>query len=187
LRGELPELPEARRQRFMRDYDLALDESFTLTSDRKLADYFETAAKASNNTRAAANWILSELLRELKNADVDITGCKIKPEDLGAMIRLIDDKTISGKIAKDVFAEMFATGKAPSEIVKEKGLTQITDTSAIEKIVDEVIAANPKQVENYRGGKTALMGFFVGQVIKASGGKANPQAVNEILKAKLDA
>jgi aspartyl-tRNA(Asn)/glutamyl-tRNA(Gln) amidotransferase subunit B len=185
LRGELPELPEARRQRFMRDYDLNPDESFTLTGDRKLADYFETAAKASNNTRAAANWIQSELLRELKNADVDITGCKIKAEDLGAMIRLIDDKTISGKIAKDVFVEMFATGKAPAEIVKEKGLTQITDTSAIEKIVDEVIAANPKQVENYRGGKTALMGFFVGQVIKASGGKANPQAVNEILKKKL--
>src|SRR5499427_533790 len=185
LRDELPELPEARRQRFMRDYDLNPDESFTLTSDRKLADYFETAAKASNNTRAAANWILSELLRELKNTGVDITGCKIKAEDLGAMIRLIDDKTISGKIAKDVFVEMFATGKAPSEIVKEKGLTQITDTSAIEKIVDEVIAANPKQVENYRGGKTALMGFFVGQVIKASGGKANPQAVNEIVKKKL--
>ena len=185
LRDELPELPEARRQRFMRDYDLNPDESFTLTSDRKLADYFETAAKASKNTRAAANWILSELLRELKNTGVDITGCKIKAEDLGAMIRLIDDKTISGKIAKDIFVEMFATGKAPAEIVKEKGLVQITDTSAIEKIVDEVIAANPKQVENYRGGKTQLMGFFVGQVIKASGGKANPQAVNDILKKKL--
>jgi aspartyl-tRNA(Asn)/glutamyl-tRNA(Gln) amidotransferase subunit B len=185
LRDELPELPEARRQRFMRDYDLNPDESFTLTSDRKLADYFETAAKASNNTRAAANWILSELLRELKNTGVDITGCKIKAEDLGAMIRLIDDKTISGKIAKDVFVEMFATGKAPAAIVKEKGLTQITDTSEIEKIVDEVIASNPKQVENYRGGKTQLMGFFVGQVIKASGGKANPQSVNEILKEKL--
>jgi aspartyl-tRNA(Asn)/glutamyl-tRNA(Gln) amidotransferase subunit B len=187
LRDELPELPEARRQRFMRDYDLTPDESFTLTSDRKLADYFEAVARTSNNTRAAANWMQSELLRELKNAGVSIAGCKIKAEDLGAMIRLIDDKTISGKIAKDVFVEMFATGKAPAEIVKDKGLTQITDTSAIEKIVDEVIAANPKQVENYRGGKTALMGFFVGQVIKASGGKANPQAVNEILKKKLDA
>jgi aspartyl-tRNA(Asn)/glutamyl-tRNA(Gln) amidotransferase subunit B len=186
LRDELPELPEARRQRFMRDYDLNPDESFTLTSDRKLADYFETVAKTSNNTRAAANWILSELLRELKNAGVSIAGCKIEAEDLGALIRLIDDKTISGKIAKDVFVEMFATGKAPEEIVKEKGLTQITDTSAIEKIVNEVIAANPKQVENYRGGKTALMGFFVGQVIKASGGKANPQVVNDILKEKLD-
>lgn len=186
LRDELPELPEARRQRFMRDYDLNPDESFTLTSDRKLADYFETAAQASNNTRAAANWIQSELLRELKNAGVSITGCKIKAEDLGAMIRLIDDKTISGKIAKDVFVEMFATGKDPAEIVKNKGLTQITDAAAIEKIVDEVMAANPKQVENYRGGKTALMGFFVGQVIKASGGKANPQAVNDILKKKLE-
>ncbi len=186
LREGLPELPEARRQRFMRDYDLNPDESFTLTSDRKLADYFEAAARASNNTRAAANWILTELLRELKNANADIAGCKIKPEDLGAMIRLIDDKTISGKIAKDVFVEMFATGKAPAEIVKEKGLTQITDAAAIEKIVDEVIAANPKQVENYRAGKTALMGFFVGQALKASGGKANPQVVNEILKKKLD-
>lgn len=187
LKAELPELPEARRLRFMRDFELNADEAFTLTGERALADYFETAAKAANNTRAAANWILVELLRELKNAETDIARCLIKAEDLGALIRLIDDKTISGKIAKDVFAEMFATGKAPAEIVKEKGLVQITDTSAIEKIVDEVIAANPKEAENYRGGKTALMGFFVGQVMKASGGKANPKAVNEILKTKLEA
>ncbi len=185
LKADLPELPEARRLRFMRDFELNADEAFTLTGERALADYFETAAKTANNTRAAANWILSELLRELKNSETDIASCKIKAEDLGAMIRLIDDGTISGKIAKDVFAEMFATGKAPAEIVKEKGLVQITDTSAIEKIVDEVIAANPKEAESYRGGKTALMGFFVGQVMKASGGKANPKAVNEILKAKL--
>ncbi|HQR36230.1 MAG TPA: Asp-tRNA(Asn)/Glu-tRNA(Gln) amidotransferase subunit GatB [Blastocatellia bacterium] len=187
LKAELPELPENRRQRFMRDYELNADESFTLTGERALADYFEATIKASGNTRAAANWILSELLRELKNSDTDINGCKIKAEDLGAMIRLIDDKTISGKIAKDVFADMFATGKAPADIVKEKGLVQITDTSAIEKVVDEVIAANPKETESYRAGKTALMGFFVGQVMKASGGKANPKAVNEILKAKLEA
>ena len=187
LKAEFPELPEARRQRFMREYELNADEAFTLTNQRELADYFETASKASGNHRAAANWILSELPRELKNAGIDITGCKIKAEDLGAMIRLVDDKTISGKIAKDVFAEMFATGKAPAEIVREKGLVQITDAGAIETIVDEVIAANPKQVENYRAGKTALMGFFVGQVMKASGGKANPQVVNETLKSKLDA
>jgi len=186
LKTELPELPETRRQRFMREYELNADESFTLTSERALADYFEVAVKAASNHRAAANWILSELLRELRNAEIDITACKISAEDLGALIRLIDDKTISGKIAKDVFADMFASGKAPGEIVKEKGLVQITDTSAIEKIVDEVIAANPKQLENYKAGKTALMGFFVGQVLKASGGKANPQAVNDILKAKLD-
>src|SRR5262249_15496016 len=118
LRDELPELPESRRQRFMRDYDLNLDESFRLTGQRELADYCEVAAKEANNHRAAANWILSDLLRELASAKIDITGCKIKAEDLGAMIRLIDDKTISGKIAKDVFVEMFATGKAPAEIVK---------------------------------------------------------------------
>ncbi len=187
LQAALPELPEARRQRFMRDYELNAEESFTLTGQRELADYFETVAETSKNHRAAANWILSELLRELKNAETDLAGCKIAAPDLGALIRLIDDQTISGKIAKDVFAEMIASGKPPAEIVREKGLVQITDTAAIEKIVDEVIAANPKQLENYRAGKTALMGFFVGQVLKASGGKANPQAVNDILKRKLEA
>jgi aspartyl-tRNA(Asn)/glutamyl-tRNA(Gln) amidotransferase subunit B len=184
--ARLPELPEARRMRFMRDYDLSVDEAFTLTGQRELADYFEATAKAAGQARAAANWILSELLRELKNAEIDVAGCKIKAADLGALIKLIDDGTISGKIAKDVFAEMFATGRAPAEIVKEKGLVQITDTSELEKAVEEVIAANPKQLENYRAGKTALLGFFVGQVMKATSGKANPQAVNEILKAKLE-
>jgi aspartyl-tRNA(Asn)/glutamyl-tRNA(Gln) amidotransferase subunit B len=186
LKAELPELPEARRRRFMRDYELNADEAFTLTSQRELADYFETTAKAASNPRAAANWILSELLRELKNAGVDIAALKLKAEDLGGLIRLVDDRTISGKIAKDVFVEMLTTGKSPAEIVKEKGLVQITDAAAIEKIVDEVIAANPDKLDQYRKGKTALMGFFVGQALKASGGKANPQAVNEILKKKLD-
>jgi len=186
LKAELPELPESRRQRFMREFEMNADEAFTLTGERALADYFEAAAKAANNPRAAANWVLSELLRELKNAEIDITDCRVKAEDLGAMIRLIDDKTISGKIAKDVFADMFCTGRSPADIVKEKGLVQITDTAAIEKVVDEVIAANPKEVESYRAGKTALIGFFVGQVMKLSGGKANPKAVNDILKAKLE-
>lgn len=187
LRAELPELPEARRQRFIRQYELSADESFTLTGQRELADYFEEAATTAGNPRAAANWVLSELLRELKNASIDITRSTISAGSLGSLIKLIDDQTISGKIAKDVFVNMFATGKAPEEIVKEKGLVQITDTSAIEKVVDEVIGANPKQFEQYRSGKTALLGFFVGQVIKATGGKANPQAVNEILKSRLDA
>ncbi|MDX2030755.1 MAG: Asp-tRNA(Asn)/Glu-tRNA(Gln) amidotransferase subunit GatB [Blastocatellia bacterium] len=187
LRAGMPELPETRRLRLMRECELNAEEAFLLTNQRELADYFETAARVSNNPRAAANWILSELLRELKNAGIDITGCSIRAEDLGDLIRLIDDKTISGKIAKDVFAEMFAAGKPPAEIVREKGLVQITDSAAIEKIVDEIIAANPKQVENYHAGKTALMGFFVGQVLKASGGKANPQAVNDILKQRLEA
>ncbi|MFN0084792.1 MAG: Asp-tRNA(Asn)/Glu-tRNA(Gln) amidotransferase subunit GatB [Blastocatellia bacterium] len=187
LRAGMPELPEPRRQRLMREYDLTAEEAFTLTNQRELADYFEAAARASNNPRAAANWILSELLRELRTAEIDIIGCGIAAGDLGAMIRLIDDGTISGKIAKDVFAEMFASGRPPAEIVREKGLVQITDAAAIEKIVDDVIAANPKELESYRAGKTALMGFFVGQVLKASGGKANPKAVNEILKQRLEA
>ena len=186
LKSQLPELPEARRRRFIDDYQLSSDESFTMTSQRELADYFESAVRTSGNHRAAANWILSELLRELKNDNVDITECKIKAEDLGALIKLIDDNTISGKMAKDVFVDMFATGKAPADIVSEKGLVQITDASAIEKIVDEVIAANPKQLEQFRSGKTGLIGFFVGQVMKSSSGKANPQVVNDILKKKLE-
>ncbi len=186
LRSELPELPEARRSRFIREYDLSADEAFTLTGERELADYFEAAAKSSAHPRAAANWVLSELLRELKNASIGITACRIGAEYLGELIRLIDDKTISGKIAKEVFSEMFATGKSPGAIVKEKGLVQITDNAAIEKIVDQVIASYPKELEQYRAGKAALLGFFVGSVIKASGGKANPQSVNEILKKKLE-
>jgi aspartyl-tRNA(Asn)/glutamyl-tRNA(Gln) amidotransferase subunit B len=185
LRTGLPELPEARRRRFIDQYELSADEAATLTGQRELADYFEATARAAGNHRAAANWILSELLRELRQAGIEITDCRIASADLGALIRLIDDQTISGKIAKEIFPEMFATGQAPAAIIESKGLVQITDTSAIERIVDEVIAANPKEVESYRGGKTALIGFFVGQVMKATGGKANPKSVNEILRSKL--
>ena len=185
LQASLPELPETRRQRFVKEYELSPEDALTLTASRALADYYETVVKTSGNHKAAANWVLSELLRELKNADVDITASKATAENLGAMIRLIDNNTISGKIAKDVFAEMWANGGDPDSIIKAKGWVQITDTSAIESIVDEVIANNPKEVESYKAGKVQLMGFFVGQVMKASRGKANPQAVNEIVKAKL--
>jgi len=185
LQSSLPELPEIRRRRFMQDYELSADEAATLTAQRELANYFEAVASAAGNHRAAANWILTELLRELRQAGIEITSCRISAADLGALIRLIDNQTISGKIAKEVFPEMFATGQPPAAIIEAKGLVQITDTSAIEGIVDEVIAANPKEVEGYRAGKTALIGFFVGQVMKASGGKANPKAVNEILRKKL--
>ena len=185
LQSSLPELPEIRRRRFMQDYELSPDEAATLTAQRELADYFEAAASAAGNHRAAANWILTELLRELRQAGIEIASCRISAADLGALIKLIDNQTISGKIAKEVFPEMFATGQSPAAIIEAKGLVQITDTSAIEGIVDEVIAANPKEVEGYRAGKTALIGFFVGQVMKASGGKANPKAVNEILRKRL--
>ncbi len=185
LSSGLPELPEARRQRLMKQFDLSVEDASTLTSQRELADYYEGVVTASGNPRAAANWILSELLRELRLAAIGITRCRISAADLGAMIRLIDNGTISGKTAKDLFVEMFATGATPDEIVERKGLVQITDTGEIERVIDETIAANPKQVEGYRSGKTSLIGFFVGQVMKVTGGKANPQAVNEILKKKL--
>jgi aspartyl-tRNA(Asn)/glutamyl-tRNA(Gln) amidotransferase subunit B len=186
LQAELPELPETRRQRFVKEYELSPEDALTLTASRAMADYYETVVKGSGNHKAAANWVLSELLRELKNADIEITASKLTADNLGALIRLIDNGTISGKIAKDVFAEMWANGGDPDTIIKEKGWVQITDTSAIEKIVDEIIANNPKEAEQYKAGKIQLMGFFVGQVMKASRGKANPQAVNEIVKKKLE-
>ena len=185
LKSGLPELPEARRQRFIKEYELSPEDALTLTSSRALGDYYETVVKVSGNHKLAANWVLSELLRELNNSNISISDCKVTSENLGKMIGLIEDSTISGKIAKDVFAEMWTNGGDPETIIKDKGWVQITDTSAIEKIVDEVIANNPGQVAGYKAGKVQLMGFFVGQVLKASGGKANPQAVNEIVKAKL--
>ena len=185
LKSGLPELPEARRQRFIKEYELSPEDALTLMSSRALGDYYETVVKVSGNHKLAANWVLSELLRELNNSNISISDCKVTSENLGKMIGLIEDSTISGKIAKDVFAEMWTNGGDPETIIKDKGWVQITDTSAIEKIVDEVIANNPGQVAGYKAGKVQLMGFFVGQVLKASGGKANPQAVNEIVKAKL--
>ncbi len=185
-REALGELPEPRRRRFTREYQLSADESFTLTSQRELADFYEGVATGAGNPRVAANWILSELLRELKNAEMDVTDSRITADALVGLLKLIDDGTISGKIAKEVFAEMFATGSPAAEIVRAKGLVQITDSDAITRIVDEIVAANPKQTEQYRAGRTSLISFFVGQVMKATEGKANPQAVNEILKERLE-
>ena len=170
----------------MREYGLSPDESFTLTGQRDLADYFEGVVKSSGDARAAANWVLSELLRELKNSETDISSLRFEAADLGALIKLIADGTISGKIAKDVFVEMFSSGGKPADIIKEKGLVQISDTSELERMVDEVIAASPKELEHYKAGKTSLMGYFVGQVMKKSAGRANPKAVNDILKGRLD-
>ena len=185
IQASLPELPEARRQRFTREYELSPEDALTLTAQREMADYYETVVKTSGNHKLAANWVLSELLRELNNSNTSISDCRVTAENLGQMIGLIQNGTISGKIAKDVFAEMWANGGDPDAIIKAKGWVQITDTSAIEKIVDEIIANNPKEVASYQAGRVQLMGFFVGQTLKASGGKANPQAVNEIVKAKL--
>ncbi|HKQ54199.1 MAG TPA: Asp-tRNA(Asn)/Glu-tRNA(Gln) amidotransferase subunit GatB [Pyrinomonadaceae bacterium] len=186
VRESLPELPDARRNRFMREYELSFNDATQLVSNRALADYYEQAAKASNNPRGAANWIRSELVRELEAADLTADRSPVAPVELAALLRLIDEGKISGKQGKDVLVEMFASGKSAAAIVEERGLVQVSDTAEIDAIIDGVIAASPQQLAQYRGGKKALFGFFVGQVMKASKGKANPKVVNERLKAKLN-
>ncbi|HET7113793.1 MAG TPA: Asp-tRNA(Asn)/Glu-tRNA(Gln) amidotransferase subunit GatB, partial [Pyrinomonadaceae bacterium] len=185
VRNSMPELPETRRKRFGEQYGLSFSEASQLVADRSLADYYEQAAEASGNPRAAANWIRSELSRELETAGVSAADSPVPAKELGALIRLVDDGKISGKQAKDVLVEMFKTGKGAEAIVAEQGLVQVSDTGEIDSLIDEVISANPGQLASYRAGKEALFGFFVGQVIKASKGKANPKIVNDRLRAKL--
>jgi aspartyl-tRNA(Asn)/glutamyl-tRNA(Gln) amidotransferase subunit B len=186
IRSAMPELPDARRKRFMEQYELSFNDAALLVRDRALADFYEHAAVASN-ARGAANWLKGELLRELDAAGVAADASPISPEELGALVRAVEEGRISGKQGKDVLAEMFATGKGAQAVIEEKGLAQVSDAGEIEKIVADVLASNPQQVEAYRGGKEALFGFFVGQVLKASKGKANPKVVNELLKEKLKA
>jgi aspartyl-tRNA(Asn)/glutamyl-tRNA(Gln) amidotransferase subunit B len=187
VKSQMPELPEVRRKRFMEQYSLTFADASQLVSDRSLADFYENTAEASGNPRAAANWIRSELLRELEAGNLSAAESPVPANELGALIRLIDDEKISGKQGKDVLVEMFKTGKTPQSIIEERGMVQVSDTSAIDVLIDEVIAANPDQLANYRSGKDTLFGFFVGQVIKASKGKANPKVVNERLREKLQA
>lgn len=184
-RSELPELPGAMAQRFISAHGLTEYDALVLTSEKELADYFEATSKIAGNPKAASNWIQSELLRELNNHQKTVSQSPISPKNLGELIQLIENGTISGKIAKQVFIDMWQTGKTAADIVKEKNLVQITDTGAIEKVIDEVLAANQSQVADYRGGRTKLFGFFVGAVMKASKGQANPDLVNKILLEKL--
>ena len=187
VRSSMPELPDARRSRFMEQYELSYNDAQQLVSDRALADYYEEAARSAQNPRAAANWIRSELLRELENANQEIGSCLVSPDELGALVRLIDEGKISGKQAKEVLVEMCSTGKGAGAIVEERGLVQLSDTGLIDSAIDEVMAKSTAQLEQYRAGKEALFGFFVGQVLKATKGKANPKIVNERLQEKLRA
>lgn len=184
-RAHLPELPLTRAQRFQSAYGLPAYDSFVLTQEKSLADFFENTAQVSGNPKAASNWVMVELLRELNDHKLDVTQSPISSEVLGELVKMIDGKTISGKMAKEVFVDMWKSGKRPADIVKEKGLSQITDTTAITKIIDDILAANVPSVAEYRGGKTKLFGFFVGQVMKASKGQANPELVNKLLQEKL--
>ncbi|MCI0527226.1 MAG: Asp-tRNA(Asn)/Glu-tRNA(Gln) amidotransferase subunit GatB [Nitrospira sp.] len=180
IRKTLPELPQAKRERFVREYSIPEYDAEVLTAEKPIADYFETCAKNYKNYKNLSNWILTELLRELKS-----DGRQVGPEDLVKLLTLMDQGTINRNTGKKVFEEMSKTSKSPEEIIREQGLTQLSDDHAIELLIDNVLAANPKELAGYRQGKEKLFGFFVGQVMKQSDGKANPAKVNELLKKKL--
>jgi aspartyl-tRNA(Asn)/glutamyl-tRNA(Gln) amidotransferase subunit B len=185
VRSSLPELPEAKKERFLRDYGIPEYDAEVLTTSKPLANYYEACLQIYNKPKAVSNWIMSELLRELKRDEREIEECPVSAPHLAEMLKMIDDGIISGKIAKSVFEEMYRSGKRAEEIVKEKGWVQVTDFAEIERIVEQVLSANPKEVEAYRKGKEKLFGFFVGQVMKGTQGKASPQLVNDLLKKKL--
>ena len=186
VRTTLPELPDEKKERFVYEYGLTPYEAGVLTASRELADYFEAVEKASDgDAKLSANWVMGELSGFLNRTNLDIAHAPVSPKMLGGMIRRINDNTISGKIAKDVFDAMWNGEGDADAIIDKRGLKQITDTGAIEAAIDEVLAANPDQVAQYKAGKDKLMGFFVGQVMKATKGQANPAQLNELLKKKL--
>jgi aspartyl-tRNA(Asn)/glutamyl-tRNA(Gln) amidotransferase subunit B len=183
LASDLPELPDAKKARFIEDYGLSVYDAGVLVAERVAADYFEAVAQGREG-KTVANWVINELFGRLNRDGKDISSTPISADKLGAIIDLIQEKIISGKIAKDLFEIVFTEGGDPREIVEKRGMKQVTDTGAIEKAVDQIIAANPEKVEQAKA-KPTLLGWFVGQVMKATGGKANPQAVNEMLRNKL--
>ncbi len=185
VKEELPEMREEKKERFIREFSLPEYDAEVLTDEKKIADYFEKTLAKCKTPKAVSNWIMTEVLRELKEMDEEIDEFPVTPACLATIINLIENGTISGKIGKTVFEEVFKTGKDPEKIIEEKGLKQVTDESAIQSVVQEVIEENPDTVEKYRKGKTKVMGFLVGQVMKKTRGKANPKMVNELLGKEL--
>ncbi len=186
IKKEIPELPVEKTERFIKEYGLPEYDAFILTEEKDIAEFYENVVKVCNEPKLSSNWIMVELLGKMNQENIkDIKETKIKPENLGKMINLIKNGTISGKIAKEVFSEMYKNGGDPETIVKEKGLIQITDIKLIEDMVDRVIKGNPEIVEDIKGGKEKGIGFLVGQIMKETKGKANPQMVNEILRKKI--
>jgi aspartyl-tRNA(Asn)/glutamyl-tRNA(Gln) amidotransferase subunit B len=185
VREAMPELPRAKAERFTADYGLKQADIDLLTASRDTADYFEAVAASVEDKRLAANWVAGELGAALNRDGLDITASKVSAASLAGLLNRIHDNTISGKIAKEVFAAMWDEGGEADAIIESRGLEQITDSGELEATVDQVIADNPEQVEQYRAGKEKVLGFLVGQVMKATQGKANPAKVNEILRAKL--
>lgn len=184
IRAELPELPDAKSARFEKEYGIPRYDADVLSATRELGDYYEQTVKLGANPKKASNWIMSELLANVSDTE-KMSEFRIQPDTLSKLIRLMDTDVISGKIAKMIFAEMLENGGDPEAIVEAKGLKQVTDSGAIESVVDKVLAANPQSIADFKAGKGKAMGFLVGQVMKESGGKANPQMVNEILQKKL--
>lgn len=186
FRRSLPELPEAKRERYVRDYELTPYDAQVITQERSWSTYFEEAAKASSTPKLVANWLISDLLRELGESGTAMESCKVRPQALAKLVQMVNQGTINGKTAKSVFSEMFANGTDPEQIVKEKGLVQVSDESAISGFVNQVIEANPAQVQQYREGKTNVLQYLVGQLMKVSRGKANPQMAIKLFKDQLD-
>ncbi|MFN3453722.1 MAG: Asp-tRNA(Asn)/Glu-tRNA(Gln) amidotransferase subunit GatB [Pseudobdellovibrio sp.] len=185
MKKTLPELPLARAKRFESEYNLSIHDAHLLTEEKNLADYFEECGKTCGNFKSVANWMTTELLRELNEHKINIDESKISAKHLAALIKLVDEGTISGKIAKTVFKDMWDSSQDPETIIKDKGLVQVSDKAVIEKIVDQVLMDNPEQVAEFKAGKIKVIAFFVGAIMKASKGKANPALVNEILNQKL--
>ncbi len=184
IKATLPELPDAKKSRFVKDYGLSAYDASVLVVDQETAAFYEDVAKG-RDAKLAANWLISELFGALNKAGLDISHSPVTAANLGGLVDLIADNTISGRIAKDVFAEMVQTGRPAGEIVEKKGLRQVTDTGAIESAIDQVMAQHPDKVAEYRAGKEKLFGFFIGQIMKATSGKANPAMLNDLLKKKL--
>ncbi|MBE3141134.1 MAG: Asp-tRNA(Asn)/Glu-tRNA(Gln) amidotransferase subunit GatB [Thermoplasmata archaeon] len=185
IRKELPELPLTKRERFIKDYQIPAYDAGVLTADKALANYYEEVVKLCAKPKVASNWVMGDVLRFLNEEKRDIRQCPITAKSLADMIRLIEEGTISGKMAKEIVEDMYKTGKSPQTIIEEKGLVQITDEGELIKTITSIMEANPQQLADYRSGKEKLFGFFVGQAMKATQGKANPQLVNNLLKKML--
>ena len=185
IRSNLPELPEARKRRLIEEVGLPEYDAKVITASKRLADFFDETVAEYSDAKKVSNWIMVELLRLLNAKGIEIEDCPVRPGQLAQLLTMIDKGEISGKMAKDIFEKMFDTGKDPKTLVEELGLKQISDTGALEAMIDEVLAANPKSVEDFRNGKDKAFGFLVGQVMRASKGQANPKLVNEILRKKL--
>ena len=185
FRSSLPELPAIRAKRFVDEYGLPEYDAGVLTASKGMADYFESSVKLFGQPKTVSNWVMGELTRELNNSGTNVSASPVSPDRLVDLLQMVDKGTVSLKVARDIFPELYSSGKSPEQIVQEKGLTQVSDEGALEKMIAEVLTKNPAQVAQFKEGKQQVLGFLVGQVMKASGGKANPGKVNELLKRKL--